>query len=68
MMLPKRENKTRSEKSVLHKRELPVASMDSLKMHTKFQLENLRGKAHLDDVGVDRKIILKCTNLSFSLQ
>lgn len=63
MMLYKRGNKMRSEKTVLHKKELHVGSMDSWKIHIKFQLQNLRGKSHLDE-----KIILKCTNLSFSLQ
>lgn len=66
-MVCKRGKKMRSEKTVLHKRKLHVASMDSLKMHTKFQLKNMRGKVHLDNLGVDGKI-LKCTNLSFTLQ
>jgi hypothetical protein len=27
-------------------------------MHTKFQLENLKGSEHSEDLGIDRKVIL----------
>jgi hypothetical protein len=36
-------------------------SHGDMKMHTKFQLENLKGQDHLRDKGVDRRIILKLT-------
>jgi hypothetical protein len=29
-------------------------------MYTKFSPENLKGRRHSDDLGVDRRIILKC--------
>jgi hypothetical protein len=28
-------------------------------MHTKFWSENLKGKDHLEELGVDRKVVLK---------
>jgi hypothetical protein len=30
-------------------------------MQTQFQSENLKGKDHLEDIGEDGRIILKCT-------
>jgi hypothetical protein len=29
------------------------------KMHTKFQLESLKGRNHSEDLGIDKRIILK---------
>jgi hypothetical protein len=33
--------------------------MGEIEMHTKFLLENLEGKNHSEDLGVDGKIILE---------
>jgi hypothetical protein len=30
------------------------------KLHTKFCLENVRGRDYFEDVGIDERIILKC--------
>jgi hypothetical protein len=35
--------------------------MGQMKMHTVFWLENVKGRDHFEDLGEDRKIILKCT-------
>jgi hypothetical protein len=34
-------------------------------MHTVFWLENLKGRDHLEDVGVDGRIILECFKSRF---
>jgi hypothetical protein len=33
--------------------------MGEMKMHTKFWSGNLKGRHHLEDLGVDRRIVLK---------
>jgi hypothetical protein len=36
------------------------AARISERRNTKFWLENLKGRDHLEDLGVDKRIILKC--------
>jgi hypothetical protein len=37
-----------------------LAPMGEMKIHTKFWSENLKGRDHSEDLGVDGRIMMKC--------